>query len=229
VRGEVRDVEPAHPSEFSNAGEAGVAAMSEQTAQLQGTVMLTVVEGIGLHLAPEQAARVAEAFDALRGAGTWQRTSQMCRLGWVGVDDFVGLVQATYQVLGEPGYVEFWRKVGRRFFDSAFATVIKGFLAAFGLRPPALMRALGVMWGIGARHAGKITYEPGAAEGQGRMLFEAPEPLLQPFFLLGFTEGLHCIFDLTETPGTLTWSAVRPGCVALDARWGKAAEQEAAK
>ncbi len=187
--------------------------------QMQGIVVLTAVEGLTAQLTPEQLGKVAAAVDDLRGPGSWDRLSKMRRLGWVPVEDFTGIVDASHLVLGEEAYVKVWGQMGRRYLDGAFASVIKGFQSAFGLSPPAVMRAMGVLWAMGARDAGSISYQPGPAEHEGRMLFEAPAPLLSRVFLLGFCEGLGVLFDLTKTEGKLTPKPVRDGCVALEARW----------
>jgi len=192
--------------------------MADQS-QMQGVVVLTAVEGLTELLAPDQLRRTAEVVDRMRGAGTWDRLAKMRRLSWVALEDYIAVVDASWEVLGEAAYLEFWGKMGSRYLSGPFAAIIKGFQSAFGITPPAVMRAMGVMWSMGTRHGGTITYEAGAHQHEGRMLFEAPAPLLSPVFLAGFCRGLHFIFELTKTDGSLTPKPVREGCVALEARW----------
>jgi hypothetical protein len=186
---------------------------------VQGLVVLTGIEGLAHQLDPVQMEKIGAAVDEMRGPGSWLRLTQMRRLAWVPVEDFTGIVDASYLVLGEAKYVEVWGNIGHRYLDGAFATVIKGFQSAFGLSPQAIMRAMGVMWSMGTKQAGSISYEAGPGEHEGRMLFEAPAPLLSRVFLLGFCEGLGVLFDLTHAEGKLTPRPVKDGVVALEARW----------
>lgn len=193
--------------------------MADQPSQMQGVVILTAIEAFQALVAPEQVQRIAGAVDAKRGSGTWARLIAMRRLTWTSAEDFAAIVDGSFDALGETAFLDVWGQMGRRYLQGAFGTVLKGFQSAFGISPPTVMKALGAMWSFSARNAGSITYEPGAREGEGRMLFEAPPCLHSAAFLAGFCQGLGVIFDMTNTRGRLTPKPVREGCVALEAKW----------
>lgn len=191
--------------------------MSDQS-QLQGVIIHALFQGLRQHLTSTQVMDVKEHLDAFRAPGTFARLEAMRRLSWASAEDYTAMVKATWDVLGEAGYLVFWRKMGSVFLESTFATVIKGFQSAFGMSPVTVLRAMGVFWGMVTRHCGKFTFRDGKVKGEAALVFEAPPPFLEAHFVKGLCEGLACTFDLASVKGTLV-PVPGNGQVELQARW----------
>jgi hypothetical protein len=120
------------------------------------------------------------------------------RLGWVPLDENLKLSDALHQVLGDPGFRNFFASVSDRMLAyPLLQSFFDGAIRLFGLTPQAMLKWSTYAWEQAFRDSGKLLYQPlreAVDKGHVQMVLEGfPSEMLRTGT---FPESLAGTFDL---------------------------------
>jgi hypothetical protein len=120
------------------------------------------------------------------------------RMGWIPIEENIKLSDALHQVLGDPGFRDFFAGIADRMLAyPLLRSFFEGATRLFGVTPHAMLKWSIYGWEQSFRHCGRLVYQPvreAVDGGQVRVVLEGfPPGLLHSGT---FVEALAGTFDL---------------------------------